>query len=91
MERISSCLDAGRYLDTRHSTERQNQREITRAEVLYILRRGFHEKKKDKFEARYQSWNYAVRGKTVDKRVLRIIVSFDESNMVIITAIDLNL
>ena len=80
MERISGCLDAGRYLDARHSIERHHEREITRPEVLYVLRRGFHEKKKDKFESRYQAWNYAVRGKTLDKRELRIIVSFDELN-----------
>ncbi len=91
MERISSCLDTGRYLDTRHSLERQQEREITRPEVVYILRCGFHEKKKDKFDSRYQVWNYAIRGKTLDKRELRIIVSFDESNMLIITAIDLKL
>jgi hypothetical protein len=91
IEKIAECLDAGRYLDTRHALARQHEREITRPEVLYVLRRGYHEKKKDKFDARYRAWNYAVRGKTIDKRDLRIIVSFDESNMLIITAIDLNM
>jgi hypothetical protein len=89
MDRISSCLDAGRYLDTRHSIERQREREITRVEVIYVLRHGFHERKKDKFEALHQAWNYAIRGKTVDGRDLRVIVSFDDSDMLIITAIDL--
>jgi hypothetical protein len=91
IEKIAECLDAGRYLDTRHALVRQHEREINRPEVLYVLRRGYHEKKKDKFDARYRAWNYAVRGKTIDKRDLRIIVSFDESNMLIITAIDLNM
>lgn len=91
MEQISECLDAGRYFDTRHASERQSERAITRPEVFYVLRHGYHEKRKDKFEANYQAWNYAVRGKTIDKRELRIIVSFDERNMLIITAIDLNL
>jgi hypothetical protein len=91
MEKVAECLDAGRYLDTRHALERQYEREITRPEVFYVLRHGYHEKRKDKFEDSYQAWNYAVRGKTIDKRELRIIVSFDESNMLIITSIDLNL
>lgn len=91
MEKIREHLDAGRFLDTRHAYERQSERAITRPEVLYVLRRGYHEKRKDKFEAHYQTWNYAVRGKTIDKRELRIIVSLDERNMLIITAIDLNL
>ena len=91
MEQIRECLDAGRYLDTRHASERQSKRVISRPEVLYVLRRGYHEKRKDKFEAFYRTWNYAIRGKTTDKRDLRIIVSFDERKMLIITAIDLNL
>lgn len=91
LDKISECLDAGRYLDTRHAQDRSQTRAITRPEIVYVLRYGFHEKKKDKFESRYDTWNYAVRGKTVDKRELRIIVSFDENNMLIITAIDLDL
>ena len=47
------------------------------------------EKRKDKFDEAYNSWNYSVRGKTVDLRELRVIVSFDDSGMLIITAIDL--
>ena len=91
MDEIAHAVEEGRYLDTRHATERQAQRTITRPEVLYILKKGYHEKRKDKFDDAFQAWNYAVRGKTVDKRNLRIIVSFDENNMLIITAIDLDL
>ncbi|MBI2646667.1 MAG: DUF4258 domain-containing protein [Deltaproteobacteria bacterium] len=70
-------------------TERQSERSITRMEILYVLRAGFHEKKKDKFDQAYGCWNYAIHGKTMDKRELRIIISFDKNNMLIITAIDL--
>jgi Domain of unknown function (DUF4258) len=90
-DQITECLDAGRYLDTRHANERQAERMIIRSEVIYVLRNGYHEKRKDKFETQYQAWNYAIRGKTIDKRELRVIVSFDEQNMLIITAIDLNI
>ena len=69
--------------------ERQVQREISRIEILHVLRNGFHEPKKDKFDVSYGCWNYAIRGRTIDKRELRIIVSFDKNNMLIITAIDL--
>ena len=88
---IRECIEAGHFFDTRHATDRQGERAITRPEILYVLRHGYHEKRKDKFEPRYQAWNYAVRGKTSDARELRIIVSFDERNMLIITAIDLHL
>ncbi len=89
MNAIKACLDAGQYLDTRHAGERGQERQITRPEVLFVLRNGFHEGKKDEFKELYQAWNYAVRGRTIDRRELRIAVSFDESGLLIITAIDL--
>jgi hypothetical protein len=46
-------------------------------------------KNKDHYQDRYKSWNYAIRGKTIDRRDVRVIVAFDENNMLIITAIEL--
>jgi hypothetical protein len=89
MKTIHTCIEEGRYLDTRHAFARQNERKISRPEFLYVLKTGHHEKKKDKFDELYGAWNYAVRGRTVDRRELRVIVSFDENGMLIITAIDL--
>lgn len=87
---IRACIEEGRYLDTRHAQERQSERKMNRLEVLYVLKNGHHEKKKDKFDVVHQAWNYAIRGKTIDKRELRVVVSFDEpSGMLIITAIEL--
>lgn len=91
MDQIHICLEKGSYLDTRHAIDRQNERQIARPEILYVLKNGYHEKRKDKFDEAYKSWNYSVRGKTVDRRELRVIVSFDESGMLIITAIDLEM
>jgi len=86
---IARHLEAGRFLDTRHATDRQSERKITRSEVLFVLRHGFHEKRKDRFDEQFHAWNYAVRGKTMDRKDLRIIVSFDEAGMLIITAIEM--
>ena len=87
---IRKCLDEGRYLDTRHAFQRQLEREITRPEVQNVLQTGFHEVKKDRFDKDYNAWNYAISGKTIDRRKLRVIISFNENNMLIITAIDLS-
>jgi hypothetical protein len=89
MDEIRACIKVGRFLDTRHAFERQDERRITRPEILYVLKNGHHEKQKDRLEALYQTWSYSVRGKTVDRRELGIIVSFDENGMLIITAIEL--
>jgi len=89
LKTIKNCIETGRYLDTRHVQERRRERKITRPEVLYVLTNGHREKKKDKFDEHYQAWNYAIKGKTIDRDELRVIVSFDENGMLIITAIKL--
>jgi len=89
MARVRECIESGRFLDTRHLVERQGERNINRPEVLFVLKNGHHEKKKDKFDAIYKSWNYSIRGRTVDLRELRIVVSFEVSGLLIITAIEL--
>ena len=86
---INKAIAQGKYLDTRHSIKRQSERNITRYEVLQALTSGFHEKRKDVFDLRFKEWNYAIRGKTIDRKDLRIIISFDQANMIIITAIEL--
>lgn len=88
---LEQCLDAGRYLDTRHAHFRRQQRLIRRPEILHVLKHGYHEKRRDIYEETYQEWNYAIRGKTPDGRELRVIVSFEEMDLIIITAIDLGL
>lgn len=45
--KVRHCIEQGLYLDTRHSTDRQSERNITRPEILYVLKNGRHEKSKD--------------------------------------------
>lgn len=89
MPGVHQAIVEGRYLDTRHAMKRRTQRSITRLEILQVLKFGFHEKRKDYFDKKFNAWNYSIRGKTVDVRELRIIISFDKNNMLIIAAIDL--
>ena len=90
LHELRRCIEAGRFLDTFHSSKRQGERAITRPEILSVLRTGYHEKSKDRFDLRYSTWNYAIRGKTIDLRELRVIVALDEQGFLIITAIDLD-
>ena len=90
MDLIGKKLDKAqdRYVD--HALQRIKEREVTLLEVRQVLRGGYHEKRKDEFKEEHQAWNYSVRGKTVDKRNLRIAVSFDEDDVLVITVIDLD-
>jgi len=81
---IKDCIETGRYRSCLHLEQRELERNITRREVLYVLRNGFHEKKEDDFDEQFQAWSYAVRGNTIDQRELRVFVSFDKATMMII-------
>ncbi|MEZ4819252.1 MAG: DUF4258 domain-containing protein [Bdellovibrionota bacterium] len=89
LKKVKSAVESGNYLDSTHAIERQAERKILRPEMEDVLKNGWHEKSKDHFKSEYQAWNYAIRGKTMDEKEIRVIVSF-ENKMLIITAIDLS-
>ena len=87
---VRDKLEAGKYRYVGHANERLQQRKITRLEVKQALKSGHHEKRKDEFKEEQKTWNYSIRGKTIDGRNLRVALSFDKNNMLIITVIDLD-
>ena len=89
MDRVREHIERHTYLDTRHATQRKKERGITLPEILFVLKTGFHEKKKDEFKQEWDAWNYAICGKTRDGRKLRIVVAFQDGRMLIVTAIAL--
>jgi hypothetical protein len=58
---------------------------------MHVIESGWHEKRKDEFKPEWNTWNYAIRGKTPDNRALRIAIAFEEGDslLIIVTAIDL--
>jgi len=70
-----------------HAAQRQKERNIILPEIIHVLNTGRHEKGKDHFDEAFHAWNYAIRGWTLDGQDLRVIISFDEENdLLIITA-----
>lgn len=82
---IRDCIDQGNYIMTEHALQRLNERDISLNDVEYILKNGFHEKKKTCFDEVFRAWKYAMRGKTIEGVDLRVIIAFDEQDMLIIT------
>lgn len=87
---VRQHLRQGTFWILKHAHVRKDQRNITDPEIRQVLLSGWSERNKDDFKEEYGTWNYAIRGKTVDGRELRIAVSFDGDGMLIITAIDLS-
>ncbi len=87
LKKARECLDSGRYQDTSHAMQRKLQRKISLPHVLYVIRNGYHEKRKDEYKLEYNDWTYAIRGRTIDGQDIRIAIAFDKDGMLIITVI----
>ncbi len=86
---IRLSVSSGHYLDTFHARIRKGERRIDRVEIEYVLKTGWHEKAKDRFDDVHIAWNYAIRGLTLDGKEIRVIVSFLENRMIIITVMEI--
>ena len=91
MELIQEKLEAGKLRYSAHANERMAERGIIKPEVEYVLQNGRHNKRKDQFHEEHKNWDYAIEGKTIDGRKLRIIVTIVAPNLLVITTIDLDL
>lgn len=87
---VRRLVGSGYLVYSDHANSRMREREIIRPEVEYVLKSGFHEAKKDQFSSQFDAWDYAIRGKTVDGRSIRIVVAVVQPNVFIVTAIDLD-
>ncbi len=88
LQAIRAAIAAGDYLYVGHAWKRLDDRKVSQPEVEQVLMSGHHEKAKDQFDEHFKNWKYAIRGKTVDSRVLRVAVTF-EATMLVVTVIDL--
>jgi hypothetical protein len=90
MEAVKAALASGTVRNSEHANTRMKERGILGAEVIEILERGFHEKKKDEFNTLLNVWNHAIRGKTSEGRNIRVAIAIYAPDVLIITAIDLD-
>lgn len=86
LEMIRECLEQDKYTMTTHALIRQKDKNINVADIVHVLKTGYEEKKKTSYDDKHNAWKYAIRGKTkIGNLDVRVIVSFDESGMLIIT------
>jgi hypothetical protein len=89
-ELLTSKIFTGEYVFKKHSRQRQNDRNISDIEVLDVLegkkgRKRHRNKEKDKYETGRSDWNYCIEGVNIDNKAIRIIISFEDGLMPIIT------
>lgn len=89
---IKQVILNGNYIFLKHAHERLKDRNINDIDVLDILenktnRKRRRNKSKDIFLTNHQDWNYCIEGNDLEGKKIRIIISFDDELMLIITVI----
>jgi len=84
-EKILVCIEQKRYTQSKHAIQRQTERNVELTDVLYVLKNGYCEKRKTSFDEVFETWKYAIRGKTLEGLDIRVIIAFDKEEMFIIT------
>lgn len=90
---IERAIEKREYYFTDHGQMRSVTRQgVTDEEVIKTLEGNekWHEKNKDKYQQGQRDWNYHIRGYNTDADRIRIVISFDELEMLIITVINLD-
>jgi len=89
---ITEKINDGNYIFLKHARERLRERKVNDLDVINILenknaRKRKRNKSKDSYTPGYQDWNYCIEGKDLDGFNIRIIISFDNNLMLVITVI----
>ncbi len=92
---LDSKISKGDYVFKKHARQRQKDRNISDLEVLNILegRTGYRRhrnKAKDGHEDQKEEWKYCIEGINPDKKKMRIIISFEDGLIPIITVMWIN-
>ncbi len=97
---IEQNIKEKNYIFVKHAKERQQQRNISDLDVLNILKNKpgsdrKRNKSKDSYESSHvhekqQDWKYCIEGKDIDEKRVRIILTFTDDQMPIITVINLS-
>ena len=90
---ISTAIASKSYYFTKHADLRaRTRRNVSPFEILRILKSDskYHEVKKDRFNEEFYTWNYSIRGETLDAESVRIVISFEADDLLVITVINLS-
>ncbi len=89
-QQIRKLAEAGNIFLSKHAQQRHQERAISKDEATYVLETGDHVSDRDRWEARHNSWSYCVEGRTIDDRLLRIIVAIEPDGLLVVTLIELD-
>ena len=94
-ELVAETISNLNYIFLNHAKKRLEDRNITDIEVIDILenknnRKRKRNKMKDSYSNGNKDWNYCIEGLDLEYKQIRVIISFSDENMLIITVIRLD-
>lgn len=87
LSEIQAAAAAGGVVPSKHARLRMSERNVTLPEIVYVLETGVLEDARTRVEP--EGTSHAVRGETVDGRVLRVVVALVQ-RVLIVTVVDLS-
>ncbi len=88
---VITALESGSLIPTVHAQEQMDKRDVQMSDIEEMVYCARREEEKDSLRKDNSGWKYALRGfNKREEKDIRIIVVFNGSDVVIITAIDKN-
>lgn len=91
-KKMKSLLGLNRVRFSSHANARMEERNVIDYEVRQALSNGRHDPGNDRYSDVWSNWEYSIEGKTIDRRHLRIGISFEASGsgerLLVLTVID---
>lgn len=91
--RMRSLLGLGNVRCVPHANTRMGERNIIYYEILQALHSSKYIEGRDRYSTEWNSWEYTFEGYTMDKKKIRVGVSFETTvkgeKLLIITVIDI--
>lgn len=83
-----ASIENGNYRATFHAECRKLERDITLLDALHVIKTGYRDLKHDEYKEEFHAWNYAIQGTSLQSDKIRVVISFDDDLMLIITVIN---
>ena len=87
---FAAKIASGEYIFLKHAKLRQQDRQIRDLDVIYILKGRVarkRNKRKDTYDLGKQDWKYCIEGVDIDGLKIRVIITFEEAYLLVITVI----
>lgn len=91
IQKAVEALENGNLRFSKHALIRMKERGIVISDIKEAIYNGQREGIKDQLTDDGSDWKYALRGKNeAGDKEIRLVLLFDEQNVLVVTAIDLN-